>query len=62
MSNVKLSVNGEKLIIEVDLSQELGASSSGKNILIGSTGGNVTVPGKPGIKVGLNVYKPSSSH
>ncbi|QNB48180.1 hypothetical protein BR63_19045 [Thermanaerosceptrum fracticalcis] len=58
MKNVKLTVNGDKLLIEVDLSKEYGPSSSGKSIVIASTEGNQPV-GKDDIKVGLNVYKPN---
>jgi hypothetical protein len=57
--NVEMKVNGNKLTITVDLSQENGISSSQKNTIIASTGGNQDVPGGPeGTKIGLNVYKP----
>jgi hypothetical protein len=56
MKNVKMTVKGNKLTLEVDLAQENGKSSSGKSIIIGSTEGNVDVEGTD-IKVGLNVYK-----
>lgn len=58
MKNVKLTVNGDTLLIEVDLSQNFGASSSGKSIVVASTEGNQPV-GKDNIKIGLNVYKPN---
>jgi hypothetical protein len=58
MKNVKLTVNGDKLLIEVDLTKEFGPSSSGKSIVIASTEGNQPV-GKDNIKIGLNVYKPN---
>ena len=58
MQNVKLTVKGNILTIEVDLSQTFGASASGKSITIASTKGNAQVPGTKGIKVGLNVYSP----
>lgn len=57
MNNVKMTVKGNTLTIEVDLSKEIGPSKSGKTTLIASTGGNVSVPGKDDIKVGLNIYK-----
>ena len=41
MHNVEFEVQGDRLVITVDLSQELGVSSSGKSIIIASTGGNV---------------------
>ena len=58
MKNVQMNVEGNKLIIVVDLSQELGLSSSGKSITVASTEGNVAVPGREEIKIGLNIYKP----
>jgi hypothetical protein len=57
MENIELRVEGTKLILTVDLSKEIGPSSSGKNTLIASTEGNANVPGFEGVKVGLNVYK-----
>ncbi len=58
MQNVEFQVEGNSLLIIVDLSQELGESASGKSVIIASTGGNVSVPGSEDIKVGLNVYRP----
>ena len=57
MQNVKLTVEGQKLIIEVDLTQEHGPSSSGKTTIVATTGGNAPVPDHEGIQVGLNVFK-----
>lgn len=59
MKNVKMSVDGNKLTIEVDLSQNFGLSSSGKSIVIASTEGNKAILGTEDIKIGLNVYKPN---
>ena len=58
MKNVemKVSEDGTKLTIEVDLTQEFGPSKSGKTIVIASTEGNQTIPGTKAI-LGLNVYK-----
>lgn len=58
MKNVKMSVTDSKLLIEVDLSQNFGPSSSGKSIVIASTEGNKTVSDTE-MKIGLNVYKPN---
>ena len=58
MKNIQMTVEGDKLIIVVDLNQEFGLSSSGKSITIASTEGNISVPGREDVKVGLNVYKP----
>jgi len=54
--NVEFKVEGTKLVITVDLAQQGQVSASGKSLVIGSTEGNVSVPGKEEIKVGLNVY------
>jgi hypothetical protein len=57
MRNVKLAINGKLLTITVDLSKEQGESKSGKSVVIGSSDGNVDVPGAKAIKLGLNVYR-----
>jgi hypothetical protein len=57
MLNVTTKVTGNKLVIEVDLDQEHGISSSGKSMIIASSQGNQGI-GKDDIKIGLNVYKP----
>ena len=57
MKNVEMSVQGQELIIKVDLSQSFGRSSSGKSLIIASTEGNQPVPGNEEIKIGLNIYK-----
>lgn len=59
MKNVSLSVEGNKLLIEIDLSLNFGSSSSGKSICIASSEGNKSVPGTEDIKIGLNVYRPN---
>jgi hypothetical protein len=56
MKNVEMAVEGNILIIKVDLSKEFGPSSK-KSIIIASTEGNVSVPNREE-KVGLNVYRP----
>ena len=58
MKNVQMTVEGDKLTIVVDLTQEFGPSSSGKSITIASTEGNVAIPQREEIKIGLNIYKP----
>lgn len=60
MKNVELRVEGDVLILRVDLSKEFGASATGKTTIVASTEGNVAVPGQDEIKVGLNVYRPRS--
>jgi len=57
MKNVDMSVKGTILTITVDLSKEFGLSSSGKSLIIASTEGNISVPEKEEVKVGLNIYR-----
>ena len=57
MKNVEMKVEGNILIIKVDLTKEFGPSSSGKTIIIASTEGNIAVDGHDKTKIGLNVYK-----
>ena len=52
-----MKVEGNILHIKVDLTKEFGPSSSGKTIIIASSEGNVAIPEKEEIKIGLNVYK-----
>ncbi|HEX4204890.1 MAG TPA: hypothetical protein VHZ51_11985 [Ktedonobacteraceae bacterium] len=61
MKNVQLNVEGTKLVIVVDLEQDFGPSSSGKSLTVASTEGNVSIPEREDIKIGLNVYKPRKS-
>ena len=56
MKNVEMTVEENTLIIKVDLSKDFGPSKSGKTIIVASTEGNVSVPGRDE-KMGLNVYK-----
>ena len=56
MKNVEMTVEENILIIKVDLSKEFGQSKSGKTLIVASTEGNVSVPGRKE-KVGLNVYR-----
>ena len=57
MKNIAMQLQGDKLVIEIDLAQDLGPSKSGKTILIASSEGNVGVPGREDVKLGLNVYR-----
>ncbi len=57
MKNVKQTVKGNKLIIEVDLKQNFGKSKSGKTEIIATTSGNVEIEGNPDLRLGLNVYR-----
>ena len=57
MKNCEMTLNGDILTITVDVSKDFGKSSSGKSIIIATTEGNVSIPDKEEIKIGLNVYK-----
>jgi hypothetical protein len=56
--NVEMNLKDGKLTITVDLTRNYGDSKSGLTTVIGSTLGNVEIPGADsGIRLGLNVYK-----
>jgi hypothetical protein len=57
MKNVEMKVEENILYIKVDLTKDFGESKSGKSITIGSTEGNISIPGNDEIKIGLNIYK-----
>ena len=57
MKNVEMSVEENILTIKVDLTKDFGPSASGKTIIIASSEGNQSIPGKETMKIGLNVYK-----
>jgi hypothetical protein len=59
MQNVQMTVKGDELTIKCSLSQNLGPSKSGKSLGIASTGGNVSIPNHPEVKLGLNLYRPA---
>jgi len=61
MENIEFEVQGDQLVIVVDLSQEQGKSASGKSMIIATTGGNISVPGHEDVKIGLNIYRPVSA-
>lgn len=54
MENVKMAVEGEELVIRVDLKHR--GKFTGKTTRVASTEGNIEVPGFPEIKLGLNAY------
>lgn len=57
MKNVEMKLEGDILTIKVDVTKEFGPSSSGKTIIIASTEGNISIPDKEEVKIGLNVYR-----
>jgi hypothetical protein len=52
-----MKLSGNILTITVDVSREFGLSTSGKSKIIASTEGNISIPDKEEIKIGLNIYK-----
>lgn len=56
MKNMTMQVQGDELVIRVNLKERLGASKSGKTVIVATSEGNQELPGFPEIKVGLNVY------
>jgi hypothetical protein len=58
--NIETRVQGEKLVITIDLTKNFGLSGSGKSLIIASTEGNISVPGREDVKMGLNVYRPQA--
>jgi len=57
MKNIDMNVTGNILTIKVDLSKTFGPSKSGKTIIISTSEGNIAIPGREDIKIGLNIYK-----
>ena len=58
MTNVSMRIDGDDLVILVNLKERHGKSKSGKTEIIATTSGNVTAPDNPHVKIGLNVYTP----
>lgn len=58
MRNIETHIDGNTLVIRVDLSKEYGLTTTGKNIVIASSDGNHPLPiaERPEI-LGLYVYK-----
>lgn len=55
--NVKMSLQGTKLVIEIELENvDKLPSGSGKSLMIATTSGNHPVPVRPDITLGLNCY------
>lgn len=56
MRNVEMKVEGSKLIIICDLEADQVPSSTGKSMIVASTEGNQSVPGRQSYKLGLNLF------
>lgn len=62
MTNVQYKLDGDKLVITVNLSERHGPSASGKTQIVATTSGNAKLEGKfAGIAFGLNVYTKSAA-
>jgi hypothetical protein len=57
MQNVEMLVVNGRLILQVDLTKELGPSMSGKSTLIAKSGSQPRVPGFNNVRFSLSVYK-----
>ena len=57
MQNINMKKDGDKLTIEIDLSQDFGPSSSGKTIIVASTRGNAPVTDTEGTFIGINCFR-----
>jgi len=55
--NVEFSISSGILTITVDLKKKGRPSASGKTTVVASTLGNVELPCKGSIKMGINIYK-----
>jgi hypothetical protein len=43
MKNMEVQVNGDELVIKIDKAETVGPSSSGKTMLVATSGGNLRV-------------------
>jgi hypothetical protein len=57
MQNIQMKREGNKLVIEIDLTQDLGPSGSGKTNIVASTRGNAPVPDTTDTFIGINCFK-----
>jgi hypothetical protein len=60
-NNCEIEVKGNMLIVKVDLTKRLHPSGTGKTMIVGTTAGNASIPGHPGVKLGVNVFAPLSN-
>lgn len=59
MANVNTKVEGNKLVVTIDLAAQTAPSKSGKTQVVATTGGNLPVSGPNGqvFYLGVNCYK-----
>ena len=55
--NVQYKIDGDKLIVEMDLTANKEESKSGKSLIIASTRGNKRIDKDKDIFLGLNLYE-----
>lgn len=61
MNNVDMTIEGNKLLIAIDLTKDFGPSSSGKTNIVASSQGFAKLGGAaPGISLNLTVAKKSA--
>ena len=59
MQNITTAIEGNDLVIRIDLTQSAGLSKSGKNLIIGTSSGNkqvATLNDGRKVTLGLNCY------
>jgi len=52
--NISYAIDGNNLVLTIDMSQDFGDSKSGKTTIVASTEGNKQIGD---VRVGINVYK-----
>lgn len=57
MQNIAMKRDGNRLIIEIDLTQDLGPSGSGKTHIVASSRGNAPVPDTQDTFIGINCFR-----
>jgi hypothetical protein len=59
-NNIKVAVDGDILVLRIDLSKNFGKSKSGKSVIVASSKGNKEVV--DGFILGLNIYTKNNKH
>ena len=60
MKNVEIRIEGQKLILTVDVSKNYGPSKTGKSTIIATSEGNVKVDNTD-LYIGFNLYRKAVS-
>ena len=56
--NIDAVIEGDMLILKIDLSKRGGTSASGKSVIVATSAGNQKV-GQTGVTIGINAYVPA---